>query len=81
MAKINHALYWLPAANTFTGFLFYSFVAYLVVLALGWCLNAKFDALTDYRRHRVEERERRAKVARDKAKQEKEDKAKRVHFE
>ena len=81
MAKINHALSWLPHANTISGFLFYSFLAYLIVLALGWCLNAKFDTLTDYRRHRVEERERRAKEARDKAKEESKGKVKRVHFE
>jgi hypothetical protein len=59
---------WLPEPNTLLGFFVYSLLGYLFVLLLGWLFNSDFDTLTDYRRKRVENRER-ARAAESKKKE------------
>ena len=43
LEKVDYIYSFMPDLNTLTGFLFYSFLCYLMVLFVGWLLNPAVD--------------------------------------
>ena len=50
---------YLPEANTLTGFLFYSFIGYLIVILCGYLFSYQGMTREEYRRRYVSDREKR----------------------